>query len=483
MATMSKAQIKELAWLDATAQAELVRRKEVQPFELVDATIACIERLNPQLNAVILPLYDQARAAAQSEALPDGPFRGVPFLIKDLVASYAGVRQASGCAFTRDLVAARDSELVRRWKRAGLIIVGKTNTSELGILPTAEPRLFGASRNPWNSNRSTGGSSGGSSSAVAAGFVPAAHANDGGGSIRIPASCCGLFGLKPTRARVPLGPDFGDLLGGLVAEHAVTRSVRDSAALLDAVAGPELGDPYAAPAIARPFLAEVGASPGRLRIGFSAKAPAGAPVHGDCVQAVEDAAKLCAELSHTIEEASPAIDGPVFRDTFVSIWAASVAWNIVIAEHLMRRKARPEDFEPLTWALVEMGRKISAADYMLAWTSLQGMCRRIAQFFETYDMWLTPTVSQPPLPLGHFDAPPEVPLLALSRATDFVAFTPFANATGQPAMSVPLFWNAEGLPVGVHFAARFGDEASLFRLAAQLEQARPWVQRHPPVSA
>ena len=480
---MSSAQIDDFAWLDATAQAALVRSKQVKPLELVDATIARIERLNPQLNAVILRLYDQARAAAQSEELPDGPFRGVPFLIKDLVASYSGVRQASGCALMKDFVAPHDSELVRRLKRAGLIIMGKTNTPELGILPTAEPRLFGASHNPWNLNRTTGGSSGGSSAAVAAGLVPAAHGNDGGGSIRIPASCCGLFGLKPTRGRVPLGPDFGDLLGGLVAEHAITRSVRDSAALLDAVAGPESGDPYAAPALARPFLQEVGAAPRRLRIGFSSKAPAGTPVHPDCVSAVEDAARLCAELGHTVEEASPVIDGPAFRDTFVSIWAASVAWNIVLAERLTRRKAQPEDFEPLTWAHVEMGRKISAADYMLAWTMLQGMCRVIAQFFETYDMWLTPTVSQPPPPLGHFDSSVEAPLLALSRATEFVAFTPFANATGQPAMSVPLFWNAEGLPVGVHFASRFGDEASLFRLAAQLEQARPWAQRRPPVSA
>jgi len=483
MGTVHKSGFDELAWLDATAQADLVRRKEVKPSELVEAAIARIERFNPQLNAVILPLYEQARAAAQSENLPDGPLRGVPYLVKDLVASYGGARQTSGCTFLRDFVAPHDSELVRRLKRSGLIIVGKTNTPEFGILPTTEPHLFGAAHNPWNLNRTTGGSSGGSAAAVAAGLVPVAHANDGGGSIRIPASCCGLFGLKPTRARVPLGPDVGDIMGGLVAEHAVTRSVRDSAALLDAVAGAEPGDPYAAPPTARPFLEEVGTAPERLRIGCTAKAPTEVPVHTDCVRAVEDAARLCADLGHAVEEAAPTIDGEMFRNVFVNVWAAGVAWSVAAAERQTGRQARPEDFETLTWALVEMGRKISAVDYMLSWAALQGMCRGIAEFFETYDMWLTPTLAQPPTLLGHFDSPGSTPLLGLRRATEFVAFTPFANVTGQPAMSVPLYWNAEGLPVGAHFTGRFGDEAGLFRLAAQLEQARPWAQRRPAVSA
>jgi amidase len=469
--------------MDATAQAELVRRKEVKPIELVESAIARIERVNPKLNAVILPLYEDARRAANSENLPDGPFRGVPYLIKDLLASYAGARMTGGSAFTRDFVAKHDSELVRRLKRAGLVIVGKTNTPELGILPTAEPRLFGPARNPWNTNRTTGGSSGGSAAAVAAGLVPAAHANDGGGSIRIPASCCGVFGLKPTRARVPLGPDAGDVLGGLVAEHAVTRSVRDSAALLDAVAGPEAGDPYSAPAVARPFAQEVGTSPGRLRIGFAVAAPMGVPVHADCVQAAEDAARLCTELGHEVEEASPTIPGEMFRDVFIRVWAAGVAWSVAVAEHETRRRARAEDFEPLTWALVEMGRKISAPEYMMAWTALQGLARGVAQFFDRYDIWLTPTLALPPVPLGHFDSPAANPLVGLQRATEFVAFTPFANVTGQPAMSVPLWWNADGLPVGAHFTGRFGDEGTLFRLAAQLEEARPWAKRRPPVSA
>lgn len=478
-----KAGLDELAWFDATAQAELVRRKEVKPIELVEAAIARIERVNPRLNAVIFPLYEDARRAASAENLPDGPFRGVPYLLKDLLASYAGARITGGSSFTRDYVALHDSELVRRLKRSGLIITGKTNTPELGILPTAEPRLFGATRNPWNIARTTGGSSGGSAAAVAAGLVPAAHANDGGGSIRIPASCCGLFGLKPTRGRVPLGPDLGDVMGGLVAEHAVTRSVRDSASLLDAVAGPEAGDPYAAPPPARPFAQEAALSPGKLRIGFSAKAPTGVPVHADCVRAMEDAAKLCVELGHEVDESAPDINGELYLDVFIKIWAAGVTWSVALAERETKRTASANDFEPLTWALVEMGRKISGPEYLLAWTALQGLSRQIARFFEKHDLWLTPTLALPPVPLGHFDSPPSNPLAGLWRATEFVAFTPFANITGQPAMSVPLFWNAEGLPIGTHFMGRFGDEATLFRLAAQLETARPWAKMRPPICA
>lgn len=271
----------ELAFLDATAQAELVRRKEVTPLELVDAAIERVERVNPSLNAVVTPMYDLARESAAG-GLPDGPFTGVPFLLKDLFASYAGVRMTFGSEFLRDFVPDHDSELVARLKRAGLVTIGKTNTPEFGILPTAEPTLFGPCRNPWDTGRSTGGSSGGSAAAVAAGMAPMAHANDAGGSIRIPASCCGVFGLKPTRARNPLGPDIGDVFGGIVVEHAVTRSVRDSAALLDATSGPDTGDPYWAPPPQRPFIQEVGAGPGRLKIAVVTESPMGGPVHEDC---------------------------------------------------------------------------------------------------------------------------------------------------------------------------------------------------------
>ncbi len=467
--------------MDATEQARLVRQKEVTPAELVEAAIERIEAVNPRINAVITPMYEQARAAANSPS--DGIFAGVPFLIKDLLAAYAGVRMAAGSAFLKDFVPAHDSELVARYKRAGLIILGKTNTPEYGIVPTAEPKLFGPSRNPWNLERTTGGSSGGSAAAVAAGLVAMAHANDGGGSIRIPASCCGLFGLKPTRARNPLGPDFGDMFSGLIAEHAVTRSVRDSAALLDATAGPDIGDPYYAPAPARPFIEEVGSDGPRLRIGFTTTAATGASIHPDCVKAVEDAARLCADLGHEVVEAAPTIDGEMITPMFMTLWSAGLAWTINGMAYVTRRKPAPEDFEPMTWALYQMGSKHSASDYLLALQWLQSFSREVARFMADYDAWLTPTLSEPPVPLGTFDSPADNPFAGMARAGMFVPFTPMANITGQPAMSVPLYWNEEGLPVGAHFFGRFGDEATLFRLAAELEQARPWADRRPPVSA
>lgn len=471
----------ELAVLDATAQAELVRDKEITPIELVDAAIDRIERVNPTINAVITPMFDEARAAANGK-LPEGPFTGVPFLLKDLLASYAGVRMASGSAFLRNYVPDHDSELVARYKRAGLIVLGKTNTPEYGIMPTTEPALFGPSKNPWDTTRATGGSSGGSAAAVAAGMVPFAHGNDGGGSIRIPASCGGLFGLKPTRARNPLGPDFGDMFSGLVAEHAITRSVRDSAALLDATAGPSPGDPYWAPPPARPFLKEVGADPGKLRIGFTTAAPSGAPIHPDCAQAVHDAAKLCSDLGHEVMEAGPAVTGDIVP-MFMTLWSAGCTWTIDSMAFVTQQQPEAEHFEPATWALYQMGRQQTGAGYLMALQWLQRVSREVARFMQDYDVWLTPTLGEPPLKLGSFDATPENPMAGMRKAAEFVPFTPICNATGQPAMSVPLFWNDEGLPIGTHFVGRFGDEATLFRLAAQLEAARPWAGRRPPVSA
>jgi amidase len=476
------AKLEDTAFLDATAQAELVRRKQVKAIELVDAAVERIERLNPVINAVVTPMYEQARTAATGE-LPQGPFAGVPFLLKDLVASYAGVRMTSGSTFTRDFVPDYDSELVARLKRTGLIILGKTNTPEFGILPTTESRLFGPSRNPWDTGRTTGGSSGGSATAVAAGLVPMAHAADGGGSIRIPASCCGVFGLKPTRARNPLGPDYGDMASGLLTEHAVTRSVRDSAALLDATSGPDVGDPYWAPPPVRPFLQEVGADPGRLRIAFTTTAATGAPVHADCVSTVRQAVSLCADLGHEVVETAPVVPGELVTQAFITLWSAMCAWSIDGLTLLTGRTPAPDQFETLTWALYEMGRQQSASAYLLAVTALQRVARDIARFFVDYDVWLTPTLPEPPVPLGSFDSTPENPLQGLFRAAAFVPFTPICNFTGQPAMSVPLFWNADGLPVGTQFIGRFGDEATLFRLAAQLEEARPWADRRPPVSA
>ena len=452
-------------------------------MELVDAAIARIERLNPRLNAVVTPMFEQARAAAVG-ATPSGPFGGVPFLLKDLGAEYAGTPMTEGSAFLHGhYVSPVDTELVARLRRAGLICLGKTNTPEFGILPTTEPRVLGPCRNPWDLGRTTGGSSGGSAAAVAAGLVPLAHANDGGGSIRIPASCCGVFGLKPTRARNPLGPHFGDMFSGLVAEHAVTRSVRDSAALLDATAGPDVGDPYWAPPPARPFLQEVGVDPGQLRIAFTAEASNQAEVHPDCVEAAREAARLCASLGHEVVEAAPVLDGDALTHGFITLWSSGCAWTIDDWQRRTGRVPSPELFEPLTWTLAEMGRANSGPEYLWAVQELQLAARVVGRFFADFDVWLTPTLSEPPVPLGSFEATEDDPLFGLRRSAAFVPFTPIANVTGQPAMSIPLHWNAAGLPIGVHFTGRFGEESTLFRLAAQLEAARPWAGRRPPFRA
>ena len=474
--------LEELAFLDATGQAELVQKKEVKPLELVETAIERIERLNPELNAVVTPMYDLAREAATGE-IPAGPFSGVPFLIKDLIAEYAGVRYTEGCAFLKDFVPDQDSELVVRIKKAGLIICGKTNTCEWGALPTTEPLLFGPTRNPWDTERTPGGSSGGSAAAVAAGMVPMAHGNDGGGSIRMPAACCGIFGLKPTRARNPMGPEYGDAYSGLPAEHALTRSVRDSAALLDATAGPDLGDPYWAPPPARPFIEEVGADPGKLKIAFTTKAREGVEVHPDCIRAVEDVAALCNELGHDVEEALLEPNNQELAKWFYRMWLGGVAWDAQLWEERTGRTITADEVEPMMWALIEKGRQTSAGDYLRALQNIQRLARDVARLFTKWDVWLTPTLAEPPVPLGTFDAKPDDPLYGFFRSGKFMPFTSICNATGQPAMSVPLFWNDDNLPIGTHFIGRFGDEATLFRLAAQLEAARPWANRRPPVSA
>jgi len=472
----------ELANLDATAQAELVRKKKVKPVELVEGAIERIESLNSTLNAVVTPMYEYAREQAAGP-VPGGPFAGVPFLIKDFLAEFAGVRFTEGTAFLRDYVPSEDSELIKRHKKAGLIIVGKTNTPELAIGVTTEPHLFGPTHNPWNPNRTAGGSSGGSAAAVAARMVPMAHGNDAGGSIRIPSSCCGVFGLKPTRARNPLGPHYGDIFTGLAAEHVLTLSVRDSAALLDATSGPGLGDPYWAPPPVRPFLQEVGAKPSRLRIAFSARAPLGTEMHSDCVTAVRDAATLCAELGHDVIEAAPAFDAELLWQSFTTVLSAGFAWAVADWGRRIGRRPTPEFFEPFVWSFTQKGSKISSTEYLLALQDLQKLTRDIARFFVDYDIWLTPTLGGPPVALGTFKFSGGDPFELRRRMAAFSPFTYISNATGQPAMSVPLYWSREGLPVGTHFLGRFGDEAALFRLAAQMEEARPWTKRRPPVSA
>jgi amidase len=472
----------EAAALDATGQAELVRRGEVTAAELVEWGITRIERLNPELNAVITPLFEPAAAAAAGELT--GPFAGVPYLLKDLVAEVGGTPFCEGSVFLRGNISSFDAELVARLRRAGLVIAGKTNTPEFGLVPACEPVLSGPTRNPWDRTRSTSGSSGGSAAAVAAGMVPMAHGNDLGGSLRYPASACGLFGFKPTRARNPLGPEYGDALGGNAVEHALTRSVRDSAALLDATCGPAPGDPYWAPPPARPFLAEVGTHPGRLRIGFTPLTADGSPGHPDCVAALEDALALCESLGHYIvEEKLPQIT-PAVGAAIGTEFTAAAAWIVGYWIRRLGREPGPGELEPLTRAFWTAGRQVSAADYLLAVEDTQAYSRQVAAYFAGADLWLTPTLSEPPAPLGEITSTEDEPWRALARGGRTVAYSGvIANITGQPAMSVPLWWNAAGLPVGVHFLGRFGDEATLFRVAAQLEQARPWSGRTPPVSA
>ncbi len=472
----------ELAYLDATAQAELVRNKEVKPIELVEATVERIEKLNSTLNAVVTPMYEHAREQA-SGPISDGVFAGVPFLLKDFLAEYAGVRFTEGTSFLRDYVPKEDSQLIKRYKTAGLIVVGKTNTPELAIGVTTEPRLFGPTHNPWDTGRTPGGSSGGSAAAVASGMVSMAHGNDAGGSIRIPASCCGVFGLKPTRARNPLGPHYGDIFTGLAVEHALTRSVRDSATILDVTSGADPGDPYCAPPPARPFIQEVGAPPGRLRIAFSTRAPLGGDVHPDCLAAARDAASLCAELGHDVYEAAPAFEAELMWQSFTTVLAAGFGWAIDDWGRRTGRTPTSEFFEPFVWSFTQRGHQISGPDYLMALQDLQKQTRHIARFFVDHDIWLTPTLGQPPVALGTFTFSTQDPFELRRRMAAFSPFTYISNATGQPAMSVPLYWNSENLPIGTHFVGRFGDEATLFRLAAQLEEARPWNKRRPPVSA
>jgi len=472
----------EYASYDGLGLAELVRKRDVTPAELAEAAIARIEKHNPKLNAIICKMYEQARTTAAQQAAGAGrAFEGVPFLLKDILGNYAGVPTTAGCRFMTGVPATRDDTLVVRFKAAGLNVLGKTNAPECGILPTTESALYGPCRNPWNPEYTTGGSSGGSAAAVAAGIVPLAHANDGGGSIRIPAACCGLVGLKPTRARNPAGPDIGDLFGGLAVEHVVSRTVRDSAAALDCTHGPELGDPYCAPAVARPFLEEARTPPRRLRIAFATKNPSGQRLHPECVAAVERTAKLLEELGHTVEEAAPAIDMGTFMSAFFTIFTAAHAMVIEAFAMLHGRVATEKDFEGLTWSLYQQGKEIPAARYLISVALLQMEARKIARFHETYDCWLTTTLGTPPIKNGTIDINEPDLMKAMAPIVDYVPFTPIQNATGQPAVSLPLHWTSDGLPVGVMFTGRFGDEATLFRLAAQLEQARPWRDRRPSV--
>lgn len=476
--------VTEYSSLDGLALAERVRKGEASPGELVEEAISRIERHNPTLNAVIYPIFEIAREMAAREVPTDerGPFHGVPFLLKDILGDFAGVPTTSATRALQGVPARGDAELVSRFKRAGLIPLGKTNVPEIGTMPTTESELYGPARNPWSLAHSTGGSSGGSAAAVAAGIVPIAHANDGGGSIRIPASACGLVGLKPTRGRNPLGPLFGDLYGGLVAEHVVTRTVRDSAAALDCTAGPDLGDPYVAPPPERAYLEEVTREPSSLRLALHTRTFEGERIDPECELAARAAAELCSELGHEVDEAGPEFDYEALNEAFRTIWSAGAAATLDGIAELSGRPAAREDYEGLTWALYEEGLRVNGGQYQRAITALQQQARRVAAFFEEYDALITPTLGAPPVELGVLDTSRERYEETWERMlSGYVPFTPLFNATGQPAISLPLHWSAAGLPVGVQFAARFGDEGLLFRIAGQLERARPWQERHPPV--
>ncbi len=471
----------EYAEYDAVALADLVRSGEARPEDLLDAALGTIAKHNPVINAVVTSMHDEA-AAAIAAGLPAGPFTGVPFLLKDLRALYEGVPTTAGSSFLAGNVPDHDSELVRRYKAAGMVITGKTNTPEFGGAPTTEPRHFGPTRNPWNPDHSSGGSSGGSAAAVAARMVPAAHGSDGGGSIRIPAGCCGVFGFKPTRGRTPAGPDYGEAWNGLSAEHAITRSVRDSAAILDATAGPALGDPYSTPPPERPFLEEAERDPGPLRIAVQYAPASGAPIHDDCVAAVRATADMLSDLGHRVEESAPTYDAAAVGPAYRLLIAANVQAAIDEYAERLGRSPGPGELERIIEILAAEGRKSTAADMARAVWTMHRAGRAVAPFFETYECQLTPTVATPPPPLGLIDTMSDDVDAFLTTVFGFIPFTALANIAGIPGMSVPLHWNGAGLPIGVHFVSGYGRDGLLFQLAGQLERAHPWADRRPPLA-
>jgi Asp-tRNA(Asn)/Glu-tRNA(Gln) amidotransferase A subunit family amidase len=467
---------------DAVGLAQLVRDRRVSAEELLEEAVSRVERVNPRVNAVVNRLYDLARAAIRA-GLPDGPLRGVPFLLKDLHALYQGSVTSNGCRFYCANMADHDTELVARYKRAGTVIFGKTNTPEFGLTITTEPKLFGATRNPWNLEFTSGGSSGGAAAAVAAHIVPAAHASDGGGSIRIPASCCGLVGLKPTRGRNPQGPDRGEGWAGMSTEHVITRSVRDSAAFLDATCGPDLGAPYFAPPPAVPFASEVGRDPGRLRIAFSRHTPGGERIAPECDAALTETARLLESRGHVLEEAAldfvPPELGPAFR-LVIAVNTRVAVENFAVSQ---KRQPTAEQFERITWTFYEAGAQTNAAEYARAVAVLHRTGRLVAKFLERYDLLLTPTLPRLPERLGVFDMNTSDPESYGKAIALFTSFTAAFNASGNPAISLPLHWSPQGMPIGMQLAARYGDEATLLRVAAQLEQAQPWFERRAPISS
>jgi len=491
----------EYQTFDSVGLAELIRSGEITGPEVVAAAIERIEQVNPAVNAVSIKTYDRAMKRLEGGHI-DGPFAGVPFLLKDLGAEWAGVGLTSGSRSMQNYVAPFTATLVERFETAGLVVLGRTTSPEFGIVPYTESELHGITRNPWNLGRTAGGSSGGSGAAVASGMVPAAHASDGGGSIRIPASQCGLFGLKPTRARTPVGPMDGENWFGFSQHHALTRSVRDSAAILDAISGPEPGDPYGVAAPVRPYLEELELDPGRLRIGVIPGTIFESTQDRECKRAVLSAARLLESLGHEVEQIELPIDAAEVTWAFTTLVAGAVAETIrVSAELTGLDEPDPDRYEAATWMLGTVGRTLTAADFSRAMATVRRAGRLMGKVMENIDVLVSSTLSQPPFLHGALQptaverkllaalkrAPVKPAVLAAfnqlaGKVLEPIPNTPLFNMTGQPAMSVPLHWTEDGLPVGVQFAGRFGDEASLFRLAAQLEKAQPWFSRVPAVA-
>ncbi len=465
---------------DGLALAALVAKGEVTPLELVEAAIERIERHNPTLNAVVYKAYDEARAVAQGP-LPDGPFRGVPFLLKDLSPGVAGWPHTHGSRFARDLVDTEDSGLTRRYREAGTILLGKTNTPEFGITGTTEGAHLGKCRNPWNPDHIAGGSSGGAAAAVAAGIVPMAHATDGLGSIRIPAACCGLVGLKGTRDRVPNLPDGFDYAMGFDCDHVVTRTVRDSAAMLDASGKPEPASPYPSPPKERPYIEEVERSPGRLRIAWSAEKASDWPIDPEIQGVLESTADLLRKLGHDVVEKGLGIDYRALHAARGPVSGANFAAGMARLIERVGHEPEPDELEPLTWASLKGGRKVTGEQAFRGWQELRMLNRKTLGFFEDVDVYLSPVLAVPVPEIGYFDTVAQPPREVSRRQGWVFPYCPTFNFSGQPSISLPLAHSSNGLPVGMMFTARYADEATLFRLAAQLEKEAPWKGRRPPV--
>ena len=468
--------------MDAVDQAALVAEDEVTPTELLDAALERIAAADPALNALTVTWFDDARRTAADPALPDGPFRGVPFLLKDLNTSFAGQTLSNGNAALRAaaLVDTADTTLVARYRAAGLVIAGRTNSPEMGSLPTTQPAAWGPTRNPWDRDRSPGGSSGGAAAAVASGMVPFANASDGGGSIRIPASACGLVGLKPSQGRTTVGPWRAEV--GLGVEHCVARSVRDSAALLDATLGPGVGDTVIAAPPRRPYLDEVGVDPGRLRIGLLDSHPLGHGIHDDCATAARRAATVLEALGHHVERAAPtALADDTLTTRFMALWAAQLAMAAAAYGERLGRPLTEDDVEPVNWIQIRYADRLTALDLAQAQAASQAFRRAVQQWWaDGWDLLVTPTLAEPPPRLREFEPVDGDPSSPMRRAGRLCPFTPAFNMSGQPAISLPLHWNDQGLPIGVQLVAAYGREDVLVRVGAQLEAAQPWAHRHPP---